>query len=244
MTLPVIHSNQLGFCYGSTVVLDAVDLTVQRGEFIGIVGPNGGGKSTLLKLMLGLLKPTSGHLTVLGQAPRQVRRQVGYVPQYPGFARDFPITVEDVVLMGRLGIGNIWGRYQPADRHAAQQALVEVEAIELAQRPIGTLSGGQTQRVLLARALVSEPEILLLDEPTANIDQRVEGEIFELLAALNSRLTIVVVSHDIAFISHYVNRVACLNQTLICHRTADINGRMIHTLYGGDVRHIAHRWAS
>ena len=120
------------------------------------------------------------------------------------------------------------------------RTLAEVEADALAGRTIGTLSGGQLQRVLLARALVGEPEILILDEPTANIDQRLEGEIFELLAALNERLTIVVVSHDIAFISTYVSRVACLNRTLICHRTDDIDGQTINDLYGEEVRMISH----
>jgi zinc transport system ATP-binding protein len=116
----------------------------------------------------------------------------------------------------------------------------EVEALDLRTRQIGTLSGGQLQRVLLARALVGEPRLLILDEPTANIDQRLEGEIFELLAALNRRLTIVVVSHDIAFISSYVTRVACLNRTLVCHTTDSIDGETIKALYGEDVRHIHH----
>ncbi|MCG6943653.1 MAG: metal ABC transporter ATP-binding protein [Thiohalocapsa sp.] len=237
---PIIHIAGLYFAYGTLPVLENVTLQVAEGEFLGIVGPNAGGKSTLLKLILGLLKPQAGRVRVLGQPPQRARRQIGYVPQYPGFARDFPISVEDVVLMGRFGLGFRVGPWTRADRDAAAAALREVEALDLRGRQVGTLSGGQLQRVLLARALVGEPRLLILDEPTANIDQRLEGEIFELLAVLKHRLTIVVVSHDIAFISGYVTRVACLNRTLVCHTTGSIDGQMIQDLYGEDVRRIQH----
>lgn len=238
---PVIRIEGLSFSFGLAPVLQDIDLQVSQGEFVGLVGPNAGGKSTLLKLILGLLRPQSGRIQVLGTSPQEARRRVGYVPQYPSFQRDFPISAEQVVLMGRLGLSPALGWYRRADREAAHRALGEVEAKDLARRRIGTLSGGQLQRVLLARALVGEPEILILDEPTANIDQRVEGEIFDLLAALNARLTILVVSHDIAFISGYVNRVACLNQTLVCHPTKAVNGDLVHQLYGESVRSVAHR---
>lgn len=237
---PAVEINGLHFAYGAVPVLSDVTLTIADGEFLGIVGPNAGGKSTLLKLILGLLKPHAGRVRVLGETPQRARRQIGYVPQHPGFQRDFPISVEDVVLMGRFGLGWRLGTWRRADRRAAAAALDEVEALDLAPRQIGTLSGGQLQRVLLARALVAEPRLLILDEPTANIDQRLEGEIFELLAHLNRRLTILVVSHDIAFISGYVTRVACLNRTLVCHTTDRIDGQMIQNLYGEDVRHISH----
>lgn len=237
---PVIRIADLSFSFGLAPVLRGINLEVAKGEFLGLVGPNAGGKSTLLKLVLGLLRPQSGHIEVLGTTPREARRRVGYVPQYPSFQRDFPVSVEQVVLMGRLGLTPALGWYRRADRAAARLALREVEAADLARRRIGTLSGGQLQRVLLARALVGEPEVLILDEPTANIDQRVEGDIFDLLAALNARLTILVVSHDIAFISSYVGRVACLNRTLVCHRTDAIDGDLVHRLYGESVRSVAH----
>ncbi|KAA6187326.1 ABC transporter ATP-binding protein [Thiohalocapsa marina] len=240
----VIDIQGLRFAYAEATVLEDVNLSIQDGEFLGLVGPNAGGKSTLLKLILGLLEPQAGRIRVLGHSPRRARRRLGYVPQYPAFPRDFPIRVEDVVLMGRLGTGHGLlgrvGRYRSADRQAVRQALREVEAAELIGRQIGTLSGGQMQRVLLARALVGDPAILILDEPTANIDQRMEGEIFDLLATLNRRMTIIVVSHDIAFISGYVSRVACLNRTLLCHATDDIDGQMINELYGEEVRQISH----
>jgi zinc transport system ATP-binding protein len=237
---PAIRIRDLSFSYGESSVLDAIDLEIRRGEFVGLVGPNAGGKSTLLKLVLGLLEPQRGRIQVLGQTPRQAVRHIGYVPQFPTFPRDFPISVEQVVLTGRLGFGPVLGWYRAADRIAARRALAEVEAADLAGRRIGTLSGGQLQRVLLARALVAKPVILILDEPTANIDQRMEGDIFDLLARLSKGLTILVVSHDIAFISGYVDRVACLNRTLVCHTTQSVDGDLIHRLYGDNVRQVAH----
>ena len=240
MSESVIELSDLNFSYGSGLVLEQVSLTVPRGEFLGIVGPNAGGKSTLLKIMLGLLSPQTGKVQVLGKDPVSAQRQMGYVPQYPVFSRDFPVTVEQVVAMGRLGTGRMLGGYNRQDRETVARALEETEITELAKRRIETLSGGQLQRVLVARALACEPEILMLDEPTANIDMRVENDIFDLLKLLNERMTIIVVSHDVAFISRYVNRVACINKTLLCHRTEDIDGHTIQQLYGEDVRMVAH----
>ena len=245
---PVIDIRSLNFSYGRVPTLSCIDLQVAEGEFLGIVGPNAGGKSTLLKLILGLLQPQSGSLRVFDRSPSSASRLLGYVPQYPSFPRDFPITVDHVVQMGRLGQGRVGGRWQAlwpgrvsgADREAVRRALAEVEAGDIAKRQISSLSGGQLQRVLLARALVGEPRILILDEPTANIDQRLESEIFELLKAINARMTILVVSHDVAFISRYVSRVACVNRTLICHRTEAFDGAVIQELYGENVRMIAH----
>jgi zinc transport system ATP-binding protein len=246
---PVIEITGLTFSYGGATVLEGVDLEVSAGEFLGLVGPNAGGKSTLLKLVLGLLRPQAGRIRVLGHEPGEVGQRIGYVPQYPSFPRDFPITVEQVVLLGRLGAGRtggwlaalIPGAYGQADRDAATRALREVEALDLAQRQIGSLSGGQLQRVLLARALTGDPDLLILDEPTANIDQRLEGEVFDLLKRLNERMTILVVSHDVAFVSGYVSRVACLNRTLVCHRTDAVDGDVIHALYGDNIRMVAHQ---
>ncbi len=237
----VIELAGVSFSYSGTSVLESIDLALQRGEFIGIVGPNAGGKSTLLKLILGLLTPSRGRIRVLGQEPKQTQQAIGYVPQYPTFARDFPITVEQAVLLGRIGTGRMLGGFRRTDRVAVQQALADVEGEALSKRPIRTLSGGQLQRVLLARALVCDPEILILDEPTANIDQRLEYNIFDKLRELQGAKTILVVSHDIGFISSYVSRVACVNRTLVCHRTDAIDGRVIQELYGDRVRMVAHR---
>lgn len=226
---------------GGPPVLQGVSLRVPDKEFIGVVGPNAGGKSTLLKVLLGLYHPYQGRVRVLGTSPSRARRRIGYVPQYPTFSREFPTDVLHAVLTGRLGMTRGFGRYSEADRARARDAMMETEIESLAGRQISTLSGGQLQRVLVARALVCEPRILLLDEPTSNIDQRVETDIFDYLREFNRRMTIVVVSHDIGFISRYVDRVACLNKTLICHDTADIDGRTIQELYGADVQMVAHQ---
>lgn len=225
---------------GGPAVLEGINLDIRNKEFIGVVGPNAGGKSTLLKIILGLYQPLRGRVRVLGASPARARSRIGYVPQYPTFARDFPTDVMHAVLMGRLGATRSFGGYSDADRASARAAMEEMEVLPLAGRHIDTLSGGQLQRVLVARALVCDPRILLLDEPTANIDQRGETDIFDYLKAFNRRMTIVVVSHDVGFISRYVERVACVNKTLICHDTADIDGRTIQELYGTDVQMVAH----
>jgi zinc transport system ATP-binding protein len=237
---PVIELRDVSFGYDGLVILDSVNLAVEQGEFLGVVGPNGGGKTTLLRLVLGLLDPIEGTVRVLGGPPAQARSAIGYVPQFATFRRDFPISVEQTVLLGRLGLAPTFGGYSKADRAAAHQAMVETEVLELRRRPLSTLSGGELQRVLIARALATQPKLLLLDEPTANIDLRVEKDIFDLLKEINTRATIVVVSHDIGFISRYVTRVACLNRTLICHTTSEITGEVIAELYGRPVRMVGH----
>jgi zinc transport system ATP-binding protein len=236
----IISIKDVSFSYSGPVVLEGVNLEVEDGEFLGVVGPNAGGKSTLLKLILGLLEPVSGTVDVLGCNPESVSRKIGYVPQYPAFGRDFPITVEQVVLMGCLGNSSLFGGNSRQDRWIAHRAMVETEVESLAKRQISTLSGGQLQRVLVARALACEPRILILDEPTANIDMRVESDIFDLLRHLNQRMTIILVSHDVGFISQYVSRVACLNRTLVCHETSCINGQVIDELYGSHVHMVEH----
>lgn len=237
----VIEIDNVNFSYSREPVLCNVSLSVPAEEFLGIVGPNAGGKSTLIKLILGLLETNSGTIRVLGKSPVMGRSQIGYVPQYPTFSRrDFPINVQDTVLMGRLGFSSHSGGYSKTDRNIATEAMQAVEILEIAGRPIGSLSGGQLQRVLIARALACMPEILILDEPTANIDMRVEEDIFGLLKQYNDHMTIIVVSHDIGFISGYVDRVACLNRILVCHKTDEISGKTIEELYGAPVRMIHH----
>lgn len=237
----VIQIQDVTFSYGNLPAVKQVSLDVFEGEFLGLVGPNAGGKSTLLKLILGLLMPQRGKIHVMGKSTARGSKLIGYVPQYPSFPRDFPISVERTVMMGRLGTGSLFGGFRRGDRELALQALAEVEAEKLADRQIGALSGGQLQRVLLARALVGDPKILILDEPTANMDLRHESDIFDLLKALNQRMTVIVVSHDIAFISSYVDRVACLNQTLVCHQTDKIAGDLVGELYGDHISMVSHR---
>jgi zinc transport system ATP-binding protein len=239
-TQSAIEVSAVSFTYGGPWVLKEVSLTVERGEFIGIVGPNGGGKTTLLKLMLGLLKPTSGRIVINGHPPTEARHVIGYVPQVAKFPRDFPVSVEEVVLLGRLGKTRWMAGFTAKDRAVAERAMDAAEILPLRTRRLANLSGGQFQRMLIARALTTEPEILILDEPAANLDLRAEKDTFDLLKQLEQQQTIIVVSHDIGFISQYVARVACLNQTLICHATQDISGELIEQLYGRPVRMIQH----
>ena len=237
---PVVQIRDLDFSYGGLKVLDKVTLDINQGEFIGIVGPNGGGKSTLLKLMLGLLEPDTGTIKIMGKSPAKGRYAIGYVAQYASFEKNFPITVMDTVLLGRVSKTTPMLGYTEEDIQLVEKALRETEIENLRNRILNTLSGGQLQRVLIARALVGNPEIIILDEPTSNVDSRMEEDIFDLLKKLNETSTIIVVSHDIGFISEYVTRVACLNQTLICHETAAISGKTIEELYGGAVHMIQH----
>ncbi|HRP87479.1 MAG TPA: ABC transporter ATP-binding protein [Gammaproteobacteria bacterium] len=227
-----------GYGDGPNVVED-VDLEIGSHELIGLIGPNGGGKSTLLKLAAGLLRPRKGKVRVFGRPPHEARDEIGYVPQFAHFARDFPITVAQAVLLGRLS-GGFALRWSTADRAAAARAIEETELDALADRPLTALSGGELQRVLIARALAAEPRLLLLDEPTSNLDQRAEEDIFALLARLNDRMAIVLVSHDVGFVTDFVQRVACISRTLICHTTSEVTGEVINELYGHPVRAVHH----
>jgi len=241
MNDPAVEIHDLAFSYGGARVLEDVNLDIEAGEFFGLIGPNAAGKSTLLKLMLGLLDPDSGSINVFGERPAVSRRKLGYVSQFPTFQRDFPIAVADVVISGRIGLTASFGGYANADRSKAAEVMAALEIEDIAGQQVAALSGGQTQRMLIARALVCDPEILIMDEPTSNIDIRAEQDIFSLLRIYNSRMTIIVVSHDIGFISSYVGRVGCLNRTLVCHKTAELSGRDINELYGMGVRMIDHR---
>lgn len=220
--------------------LDDVSLVIERDDFLGVIGPNGGGKTTLLKIILGLLEPRSGEVRVFGRPPREIRHRVGYVPQRARLDTSVPATVLDVVLTGRLarsGWGLIFGRRH---RDGARDALARTDALDLADRPVGSLSGGQRQRVLIARALASDAELLLLDEPTAGVDQAVERDLLNLLHRLNESMPIVMVSHDIAVVSTHLKRVACLNRRLSCHLPHEINDETITSMYRGGVRAIHH----
>ena len=241
-TAPIIEFKQVSFAYQQLKVLDKVDLQIEAGEFLGLVGPNGGGKSTLLKLMLGLLQPQNGQINILGGKPVEQAKHLGYVPQFASFPRDYPIAVAEVVLSGRLGTHkHWWSRYKAEDKAIAEEVMQQTEISDLAGRSIDQLSGGQLQRVLIARALVTQPQVLILDEPTANIDHRAEADIFDLLKTLQQQRTIIVVSHDIGFISQYISRVACLNQTLLCHDPKSLTGGDIQDLYHHDVQAIPHQ---
>ena len=237
----VVEIDQVGFAYDGDLVLEDVTLTVRDGDFLGVVGPNGSGKTTLLKIILGLIHPLRGKVRVFGRPPDRARHLVGYVPQHADLDSSFPINVTDVILIGRLGKAPRLGRYKKIDRQTAEEAMQEVEIYDLRNRRFGTLSGGQKQRVLMARALVGEPDLLLLDEPTTSVDGRVEQDIYELLKRLNEKVTIILVSHDLGFISSYVKHVACVNRRLVCNPTNEITGDVSEACYGGPVHMLKHK---
>jgi len=240
---PVVEIEGLNFSYGGAPVLLDVNLRINPLDSTCVVGPNGGGKSTLIKLILGLLTPDAGAVRLLGGMPKNTRNQIGYVPQYADFDPLFPVTVLDVALMGRLA-SRPWGwprlRYSRADREAAFAALIEMGLGHLAGEAFAELSGGQRQRVLIARALVSASRMLILDEPTANIDAQVEGDLFEILERLNRQMAIVLVTHDLGFASQFFKSVICVNQRVHVHPTSAISGEVIQELYGGDLSMIRH----
>ena len=236
----VIDIENVSFDYGTVSVLEDISLKIFQDEFIGIIGPNASGKSTLLKLILGFLEPAKGSVNVLSTTHDGPCRHIGYVSQHVTFSRDFPITVNEVVMMGHVKPGSMFFAYNKEEKISAQKTMEALDIEGIRHRQIGSLSGGQLQRVVLARAMVSSPEILILDEPTSNVDMKAEEDIFALLKNFSEHMTIIVVSHDIAFISSYVDRVACLNRTLVCHETGSISGKMIEELYGAPVKMIHH----
>ncbi len=238
-TAPAVELSGVTFAYDGVPVLEEADLQVSPGEFACVVGPNGGGKTTLMKLILGTLHPQRGTVRVLGQSPRSVRQRIGYMPQGSQHDPKFPVTVMDVVLMGRLG-PRLMGPYSRADRHAARDALSQVDLLDLRSRPLADLSGGQRQRVLIARALCGDPELLLLDEPMAGVDTPAEERLLRLLQDLNRRLTILMVSHDLGFVSKIVERVICVNRRIRVHPTQELTGDHIRELYGTELRMVHH----
>lgn len=239
---PVATVSQVVYTYpnGLAPALDEVSFDILPNDFLGIIGPNGGGKTTVLRLLLGLLSPDSGQVRVFGQAPQAVSDRIGYVPQYSQVDPTVPATVLDVVMMGRLARSS-WGFFfGSTHRKRCLQALERVNVADLAGRRIGELSGGQRQRVLIARALAGEAELLLLDEPTSGVDREAERAFIELLHELNETLPIVLVSHDVSFVTTHLKRVACMNRRATVHDAHEVTESVLATMYGGDVRVMHH----
>lgn len=226
--------------FDTVPVLHAINLSIKQEDFLGIIGPNGGGKTTLLKVILGLVKPDRGTASVFGGSPQQNRRFIGYVPQHNLFDRDFPISVQEVVLTGRNGQVDLMKHFTRQDREMVVNALNTVGMYDFKDRQIGKLSGGQQQRVFIARALVGEPKLLLLDEPTASVDSAMQTEFYEILERLKQRMAIVLVSHDISAISIYVDKIACLNNELVYHGIKEIGTEILEATYKCPVQLIAH----
>ncbi len=213
----IIEIKNLSFSYQKQKVLENINLCVEEGDFLAIIGPNGGGKSTLLKLILGINPVKEGSIKIFGEKPHKNLQKIGYVPQNTNVNTDFPIKVIEVVLMGHIGTKRPLFGYAEEEKRCALGALAQVGMESYANEKIGSLSGGQRQRVMIARALCAHPKVLILDEPTASIDVEGQKQIYELLKELNSYITIIVVSHDLSFIMQYASTVVHINKTLSFH---------------------------
>ena len=236
-----IELTNVTFSYNNgNIIIENASLDIKQQENVYIVGPNGGGKSTLLKLMLGLLTPNSGDIKVFGEKVTKMRKDIGFTPQYANFDKLFPISVLDVVKMGCLDLTFI-GRHGKKSREIALNSLDTVGMADFSHHSFMELSGGQKQRVLIARALACRPKIILLDEPTASVDAAFENYfVSELLPELSKNLTVVVVSHDLAVATNSVNRVICVNKEVHIHPTQSVDGNFIQKFYDYDINFIRH----
>lgn len=226
--------------YGGAAVIEDIDLTVEPEDYVGIIGPNGGGKTTLLRVILGFVRPERGSVAIFGESPGSGRRHVGYVPQHASFDRQYPIAVHEAVRMGLRRKRGLLPWWRGADRTATMEALDAVSMADHAGEPLGELSGGQLQRVFIARALVARPRLLILDEPTASVDKQMQESVYDLLAQLNRDMTILLVTHDIGIISSHVKHVACLNHNLFSHGGNELTADMLEQAYQCPVDLIAH----
>ena len=222
MTSPAVVFDEVFFFYGEDCIISNATFAIKEREFIGVIGPNGGGKTTLMRLMLGLIIPARGEVRIFGTAPGTAAPPVAYVPQHLQFDRLFPISLFELVLMGLLNELPWYGRFSQAHKRRAEEAMERMGIAHLRKRSVGTLSGGQLQRALIARALVTQPQLLLLDEPTANVDAAAEVEIRALLQALREEITIVMVTHDLNTSICEVDRVLCVQEEVSAYAVNEV----------------------
>ena len=231
MSYPIIQIEHLATGYDQKQVLNDVNLTVYNDDYLGIIGPNGGGKTTLMRLILGLMKPSDGSIKYFKQVKdaegnlttQEVKEiTMGYLPQYNALDKQFPISVYEVVLSGLNKKKGLFARYTQQQHQQVEDTLERMQLSDLKGRHIGALSGGQLQRVLLARAIVSKPDVVILDEPNTYIDRRFQKQMYEMLEQINKECAIIIVSHDIAEVLNNVKHIACVNHHLHYHNTADM----------------------
>jgi zinc transport system ATP-binding protein len=240
MAQPIVEMKNVYFSYNSIQVLEDVNIAIHERDFLSIIGPNGGGKTTILKILCGLLRPQKGTVQIFGTTPARARHHIGYLPQHLVFDHDFPIRVIDVVLMGRLKRMSIGRAYSNADHKIAERALDQVGLSDLKHRTLADLSGGQRQRVLIARALATEPKLLLLDEPVSSIDTHWQSTLYKLLQDLNATTAIVLVTHDISVVSTYIDKIACVNKRLFFHGSKKEGIPKLSELYECPVHVLTH----
>lgn len=233
----VVCLKQVSFHRGQRLILDDITFCIDQGIFLGVIGPNGGGKTTLLKLILGLLPLQQGKVEIFGHdlsKTRECRRMIGYVAQRSDVDQNFPATALDVVLMGAVAKTGLFRRISAETRKRAYELLEMTGIADLADRPIGRMSGGQQQRVYIARALINEPRLLILDEPTVGLDSTSQKQFLHLIQNLKNQfqLTVIMVSHDVGQLSHYADQIACLNRRLHFHdRSALLTDQIISHVY-------------
>ena len=238
---PVISINNLWAGYEADTILEDINFDMFQDDFVGLVGPNGGGKTTLIRVILGLIKPEKGTISVMGQEPARGRKHIGYVSQFQVEDKHFPISVWDVVAMGRLRSNLVRNfRLLPGDKEAIETALEETGMADFRKRTINELSGGQRQRVYISRALATEPKILLLDEPTSSVDSHSSNQRYDLLTELNDHIAILLISHDLTAISSSVKTIGCINRRLVYQGNKELTAEMIEVGYGCPVDLIAH----
>lgn len=240
-----VDTKDLWVTYNGLTVLEDISLEIEAGRFVGILGPNGGGKSTLLKVILGLIRPSRGEVRVFGEAPLKLRRRgevVGYLPQKPLINPHFPVSVLDVVLMGRYGRMGLGRRPRPEDMELARRHLEMVGITHLAARPIGEISGGEQQRVFIARALCVQPRLLILDEPLISLDACAQDDLYEMVYDLKEKLglTVLMVSHDIGGVARHVNDIVCLNRRVHVHQPPPIGRIPLESTFGCSVEYLFH----
>ena len=231
--------------YNSVPALEEINLEIETGKYVGILGPNGAGKSTLLKVILGLIAPTRGEVRVLGEIPQKLRRRgevVGYLPQRPLGNPHFPVSVLDVVLMGRYGRVGLLRQPGSQDKEIARRNLERVGIPHLAGRAIGEISGGEQQRVFIARALCVEPRLLVLDEPTVSLDACAQDDVYELVHRLKEelKLTVLMVSHDIGGVARHVDDIVCINRRIHVHQAPPIGRLGLESAFGCSVEYLFH----
>ncbi len=225
--------------YNSNIILSDISLDIFDDDFIGVIGPNGGGKTTLLNVVLGLIKPYKGSVNFFDDLKFGRNNKIGYLPQQNNIDRKFPITVKDVVLSGLIYGPGFLSRHSKQDKLKADETLLKIGIADLSKYPIGELSGGQMQKVLLSRAIVSSPRLLILDEPNTFVDNQFEGELYEILNELNKEMAIIIVTHDVGTISSYVKTIACVNRTLHYHKSNIITEEQLES-YNCPIKLITH----
>lgn len=238
MELNAVEMENVSASVNKQLVLQDINLSIKLNDFLAIIGPNGGGKSTLLKIILGLIKTDHGKVTVFGDEPGNPHNPIGYLPQHVSFDPDFPINVFDTVLSGRYH--GLLKNYSEDDYNRVLTALEEVGMEKMKERQMSRLSGGQKQRVFIARAIVREPKLLLLDEPMASIDPEMQNSFYNLLTNLKKRMAIVLVSHDVGAVSTHVDSIACLNKRLYYHGPVEDSAKGLEEVYKCPIDLISH----